>query len=243
MSTQEGWLQVTEISEAVRLNKSTTFRILNALIQLDFVRKSKKKYRLSLKFVHLSSMLLGQVELKTETYPFLKKLANMTKQSVHLAMLNNNEVIYLEKVEEYHSMRMYSQIGRSVPIHSTALGKVLTAWMPEQQYESVLASLKYEKRTDNTITRREDFEKELELVRSKGYAIDNIENEDGVRCVAAPIYNYSNYVIAAISVSGDANLMVGDFLEDIKNEVVSAAKQISKIMGFYKNEEKEGLWH
>ena len=124
-------LGVTEISTRVGLHKSTVHRLLSALGERGYVeQRSGGAYRLGMKIVELSSLYLNQVELKTEAQPYLRRLLQLTKQPVHLAMLEGLEIIYIDKIETIHSIRMYSQIGRRSPALCTASGKALLSGLP-----------------------------------------------------------------------------------------------------------------
>ncbi|MGI6161851.1 MAG: IclR family transcriptional regulator [Christensenellales bacterium] len=238
LGNERGSLGVTEISEKVGIHKSSVYRILSSLTALGYAKKSEPdgKYSLSLKFVQLSSILLGKVELKTEAYPHMQRLANMTRQSVHLCVLHGNEAMYLEKVEAFNLMRMYSQIGRCVPLYCTGIGKMLLAGEPEDSRSRIIKNLQLEPRTQNTITDKTLFEKEIREVAERGYAIDNMENEEGIRCIAYPIKDYTGRVIAALSAAGNADIMVGAQMDMAQKATHRAAQLISEAMGYHERQ-------
>jgi len=233
LATAKEGLGVTEIGQAIGLHKSTVHRLCNALAVRGYIEKDPGGiYRLGLKFMEINGLFLKKLELKTEALPFIRKLAEILGQPVHLAILDGVEVVYIEKVDVVNSIRMYSQIGRRVPAHCTAIGKVLIAALDEERLAERLELIKFERRTPNTITSKEKFSKVIFETRERGWAVDDEENEPGVRCVAAPIYDYTGKVIAAVSVSGDSRVISPDRDGEISEQVRQTAASISGGMGF-----------
>ncbi|MDP4108598.1 MAG: IclR family transcriptional regulator [Bacillota bacterium] len=234
LSEQNEGMGITEVSKQVGLHKSTVFRILNALRELGYVKKNEEneKYGLSMKFLQLSSMMLNDMDIKVKLYPYLKRLALFTHQTAHLCIMKNKNAVYLDKVEAYSGTRMFSSIGSSVPLHSTAIGKVLVAWLPREIMEPILVNMRFEPRCVNTILTRGEYIKELEITRNRGYGTDDLENEEGIRCAAAPIRDHLGNVIAAISVSGSyESTDCPEFCAAVK-AVCQTAEQITKEFGY-----------
>ena len=157
--------------------------------------------------MELGQLLLSQLDLRREAEPFLKDLAEKTKETVHLVFLDRTEIVYIDKVEADHGqggLRMASRIGLRNPAHSSAVGKVLLSDLPEEMLNEILQGKGLPRRTGNTITEIDPLKEHLKLVRRQGYAIDDEENEEGIRCVGAPIYNEAGKAVAAVSVSGPA---------------------------------------
>lgn len=228
-------LGVTEIATRIQLNKSTVFRILNTLLDLGYIEKNdqNERYKLSLKFLQLSSMMINQTELKVVAYPHLKRLASKTLQSVHLCVRKGDAAQYLDKVEAFnHSIKMFSAIGVTVPLYCSGVGKCLLAWMTPEEQNAVLNELELIPRCKNTILQREELALELRRTAENGYAVDDEENEIGVRCAAAPIRDYTGKVIAAISVSGDYTSTDSAEFSQAVSDVMHTARQISKELGF-----------
>jgi len=234
LAIQREGLGVTEIGSRIGLHKSTVYRLLNTLAERGYIEKDDKysTYRIGLKFLEISSLYLNQLELKTEALPYMRKLAEIVGQPVHLAILDGKEAVYIEKVEALNSIRMYSQIGRRIPLHCSAIGKVLLSGLKEKDCEDVIKNLKLLKFTDNTIVDHSKLLNEVNSVRVKGWAIDDEEHEEGIRCVAAPVYDYSGKIIAAVSVSGDSRCITKERDEEISVLVKKTAKDISKRMGY-----------
>ncbi|UUZ83765.1 IclR family transcriptional regulator [Paenibacillus sp. P26] len=155
-----------------------------------------------------------------------------TGLTVNLVILDGNEGVYIDKIEGTSGIVAYSRIGRRVPIHSSAVGKALVAYKHRDDIEKILKGYEFGIQTENTITNGPDFLKELEKVRSEGYAIDNQENEPGVRCVAVPVRNHTGQVIAAVSMSTPVSSFGEDPLEKVLPLLKEAADEISQKLGF-----------
>src|SRR3990172_3742033 len=202
-------ISIGELSTAINLPKGTTHRLLSSLAYFGYVRQDPKtrNYFLGLKFVELGQILLQQLDLRKEAEPFLRDLADRTKETVHLVILDRNEVVYIDKLETDQNpsgLKMASRIGLRNPAHSSAVGKVILSHFSEEELEGFLLEKGLGKRTGNTITDPTQLKENLKSVRKQGYAIDDEENEKGIRCVAAPIYNEAGRVVAAMSISSPA---------------------------------------
>jgi IclR family KDG regulon transcriptional repressor len=237
LSHEKDGLGLTDIGKKVGLHKSTVFRLLSSLAEKGYIDKNPKtaNYRLSLKFIELSSTFLNNLELKTEALPFLKKLASLTTQAVYFAILDDWEVIYIEKVETFESIRKYDIIGKRAPSYCTALGKALLSGLSEDEIRERFQGIPLTSFTPNTITTLDRLIREVDLIRARGWSEDDEEYEEGVRCIASPIYDYRNSVIAAISTSGPKNIISKDKTKEISQYVVDAARDISKRMGYLPN--------
>lgn len=234
VATEGRGLGVTELSKRVGLHKSTVHRILHTLMQWGYVEKSWEgdKYRLGMKVVDLGSIYLNNIQLKTEALPYLRELREKSQQPVHLARLEGGEVVYIDKIDVINSIRMYSQIGRRVPVHCTALGKAMAAYLSLGEVEEIIEKKGLSKITQNTITSKQRFIEELKLTRERGYAFDDEENEIGIRCISAPIFDYRGQVIAAVSTSGPKEIFTDEKICEIKDHVIDTARKISMRMGY-----------
>lgn len=228
---------VTNLANLTSLHKSTVHRILATLMSRGYVSKNNEnnKYSLGMRILYLSSAILDRMDIRTVAKPFLEKLCRETDEVVHLSILDGSEAVYIDKVESPNkSIRMYSQIGKRVPLHCTGIGKVFLAWLSDSEVEYILGRNGMDAYTQNTITNIEDMKKHLAEIRSKGYAFDELEHEDGIRCVAAPIFNISGKVIASVSVSGPVIHVTPDRMPKLTEEVLSTAKSISFQLGYFK---------
>lgn len=231
-------ISIRELSIKIKLPKGTIHRLLSSLSYFGYVRQDPKtrNYLLGLKLVELGQLLLGQLDLRKEAEPFLRDLAERTKETVHLVFLDRNEIVYIDKVEtEQNSsgLKMASRVGLRNPAHSSAVGKVLLAHFPEEELKNFIKEKGLAKRTKNTIIDPTQLKDHLKLVRAQGYAIDDEENEKGIRCVAAPIYNEVGKTVAAISISGPAFRITKKVIqESLKKEVMETALKVSQRLGF-----------
>lgn len=196
-------LGVTEVAEELGLHKATAHRLLATLEAEGFVRRTdQKRYQLGLRAYRIGLLAMPGAEQREAVKEELRQLAAVTGETAHLATLDGNQVLYLEKVEGSHRLRLPSAVARRVPPHCTGLGKVLLAALPADQRLRVLATLRWERYTPNTITDPTAFTYELEHVGEEGIAFDNQEFEEGLTCLAAPVLSESGTVMAAVSISG-----------------------------------------
>jgi IclR family acetate operon transcriptional repressor len=231
-------ISVRDLSAKVNLPKGTTHRLLSSLGYFGYVRQDAKTrdYSLGFKLVELAHLLLSQLDLRKEAEPLLRDLAEKTKETVHMVFLDRNEIVYIAKVETDQNpsgLRMASRVGLRNPAHSCAVGKVLLAHLSEVELNQLIKEKGLSKRTENTIIDPAKLKGHLNLVRNQGYAIDDEENERGIRCVAAPLYNEAGKVTAAISISGPAFRITKKVIQEkLKKEVMETAYQISQRLGF-----------
>jgi DNA-binding IclR family transcriptional regulator len=231
-------IAIRELSAKIKLPKGTTHRLLSSLSYFGYVRQDPKtrNYFLGLKLVELGNLLLSQLDLRKEAEPLLRDLAERTKETVHMVFLDRNEIVYIDKIELDHhpsGLRMASRVGLRNPAHSCAVGKVLLAHLPAEELDRIINEKGLPKRTENTITDPIQLREHLKLVRAQGYAIDDEENEKGVRCVAAPIFNEAGKAVAAISISTLAFRVTRKVIQDsLRKEVRETALKISQRLGF-----------
>lgn len=226
---------VSELSRVVNLPKSTVHRILDTLLQKGYVEKNseKEKYKLGLKIVELSNKILANMELRSEARPYLEELMNYVNEVVHLCVLRDGEMVYIDKVECPNPIRMYSQIGRRIPVHCTAVGKATLAFLPKDEVIRILEMKGMPRKTQNTITDLQQLLNHLEEVRRLGYAVDDIEHEEGIRCVAAPIFDGTGQVVAAISVAGPDFRITIERIPQLADKVREVAQKISQRLGYF----------
>lgn len=230
-------VSLARIAQRVDLHKSTTHRLLSTLCARGYIEKLPGgEYRLGRRVVELASMYLNQLELKTEAQPHLRRLLQQTTQPVHLAVLEGLEAIYIDKMETLHSIRMYSQIGLRAPAYCTGVGKALLIGYSDEELTARLEGIPLEYKTPNTITDPALLVKEIRRSRRRGWACDNEENELGIRCIAAPIYDYRGDLVAAVSTSGVARVLEPSRDAEMAKYVKHCAEAISARMGYNKKE-------
>jgi len=227
-------MNMTEISEKLGLYPSTTHRILDTLKHWGYVEQDPhtQKYQLGLKALELGMAKLHQMNLAREATPYLKELVNQFNETVHLGILEEEEVLYLLKEESSQTIRMHSWVGKRAPLHCTALGKVLLAHLSVEERKKILGEKVLSRHTENTITDKRKLEKELSKVREQGFALDREENEKDVWCIAAPIKNHQGKVIAAVSISGPAFRIDKKVQNNLKEVLIETSTKISKRLGY-----------
>jgi DNA-binding IclR family transcriptional regulator len=189
------------------------------------------RYRLGLRLFELGSKAISVLDLRERSRPFLDQVLSETQETVHLCILDEGEVLYLEKLEPQRSVRLASRVGRRVPAYCTSVGKAILAELPEAEVDSIIRRSGLKRITPNTITTPSALKEELRKIRAKGYSIDDEENEEGVRCVGAVVRDYSGRPAAAISVSGPAFRVTKANVAEIAKSVTQAATALSRELG------------
>jgi len=237
LSAQEE-VGVTELAAAVEGNKSTVYRFLNTLAGQGYVRQNpgNEKYSLTLKLFQVGVQALNRLDIHKAALPVMEELAEATSETIHLASMEESQVFYLDKIESPLTLRvaMGSAQGRFAPVHSSAVGKTILSWLPEERRKAMLSRTDWTEQTANTITTEEALLEELEKIRLQGCGYDMEENEPGVRCVAAPVFDSKGEITAAISVSGPSIRMTDDRLEELTALVKTAGRKISSYLGYRK---------
>lgn len=223
-----------EIGAAVGLHKSTVYRMLATLEASQFVERSPdgEIYRLGAASVLLGTTALGEMDLPRVARPHLQSLMRSTGETVHLVVLNQGSGLVIDKIDSERSVRMTSSIGYRSPLHCTGAGKVLLAHMPRPELERFLLEDDLPAYTEQTITDPEALCLHLEQIRRDGYALDAEENEPGLRCLAAPVYDYSGTVIASVSLSGPSSRMGSETVPPLRHLLLEHTGAISRELGY-----------
>ncbi len=231
-SNSDAGVTLAKLCSLTEIPKSTAHRYLVTLQELGLAeRKSNDRYYLGTKVIELAGAYLLKSDLRNESQAALNELAEITGETVHLAIPSGTEVVYVAKVESKHALAMFSHIGARLPMHCTALGKAILAFSNSAELHAIITKPLIT-RTPNTITSVEALEQELTIIRAQGYAIDNEENETGIRCVGAPIFDYTSRPIGAISVSAPRDRMEPARCTFLGPLVQQAADKVSRRKGF-----------
>lgn len=229
-------LGISELAEKGALPLATVHRLLTTLVGLGYVEQNPEnnKYTLGVRALQLRGAIIGQLNLGYQAMPIMKTLMNRVNETVHLAVLNEGEIVYIERVEGLRTQGMYTRIGKRAPAHCTALGKAMLAHLPQQcWYHDVVERRGLKRFSPTTITQWEQLSAELTAIRERGYAIDNGETGEPVRCVAAPIHDYTGQVVAAVSISGPQSQVTIDRIGELSGAVRWAADMISRKLGHF----------
>lgn len=200
-TSEKPHLGVSEISEMTGYNKATVYNIASTLAALGYLNQDPEtqKYSLGLKFLHFSYIINSNITLSTAMEPYLQRIADITQETVFLGMPYEDKVLYLDTKTPTGQFQR-TILGEKAPMYCTGLGKCFLAYMPQSKIPQLPDT--FPAFTVNTITTKECLMKELEKVREKGYAVDNMEHEFGVSCVAVPLFGQTHEILAAVSVSG-----------------------------------------
>lgn len=227
-------LKITEISEKMGLHKSTVHSLLKTLQNNNYISQNPEngKYRLGMKLVERGTYVISTIDIRQVAKRFLLELAKKTGQTCHLGILDGPQGVYIDKVEGDRAVIRYSRIGRRIPLHSTAIGKVLLTFQKPDKIKELLTNYEYSQQTPHTIKNETGLLLELEQIKKQEYSIDNQENEQGVRCIAVPIRNYNQDVIGAISISTLLTQVNDEKLEKYIELLKSTGQEVSQELGF-----------
>jgi IclR family transcriptional regulator, KDG regulon repressor len=224
---------VSEVHHQLKIPKSSAYAILQTLKSRGYVHKDEfDRYSLSLKLFSLGSQLIAGIDLRRSTYPLLKELAEKAQITAHLGVLEGQRAVYIEKIEVIGSIRLRTDVGRSLPLHATAIGKVLLAFLPQEEIERILKTLPLAALTPRTITGAAALKKELARVRGLGYAVNNEENEVETRAVAAPIFGPDGRPMAAINLGATTLQMRSKDIPRLGPMVKEYALKMSRQLGY-----------
>jgi len=226
-------MSLSEISKKVNLPKATAYRIMSTLKENGLIdqRVDNGKYRPGLKLFELGSLVFKKLKLREVALPYMEKLSRECGETIHLGILQGDEVMSIESCESSFDLRSNVYIGKRAPLYCTSVGKALLAFLSPEEMSRILKH-KRKKYTENTIVEKEKLEEELRKIREKGFAVDNMEHEEGIRCVAAPIRNHEGKVIASLSISGPSIRITEDKIPQTASMVKETAYEISKSLGF-----------
>ncbi|GBU09353.1 KDG regulon transcriptional repressor [Gammaproteobacteria bacterium] len=201
--SDEPEIGITELSQIILMPKSTVYRFLQTMKTIGYVSQEgdRDKYSLTLKLFELGARALQYTDLIKSSDAKMSALSKITKETSHLGILDKDSIVYVHKIDSLYSLRMHSRIGKHNPLYSTAIGKVLLAWLDEAEIRDILKNVELVMHTENTLTSVDLLINELVSVRKLGYSMDNEEMEAGLLCISVPIYNRFDIVIAGLSLS------------------------------------------
>jgi DNA-binding IclR family transcriptional regulator len=226
-------LGLAQVASSLQLHKSTAHRFLMVLERHRMVeRTAGGKFRLGLRLFDLGNRAIDQYDLRDRAQPHLRRLVAETEETAHLCILEGTHVIYIDKIEPARSVRMITRIGASNPVYCTSVGKAILAFLPEERVTDILRRTRFERFTHRTIATAEALRVEIEKTRRRGYAVDDEELEEGLRCIAVPVLDAQRLPVAAVSVSGPSFRVTSQKLPEIANHLLQCVRGISADMGF-----------
>lgn len=226
-------MSLTEVANSLGLAPSTAHRLLNSLRSHDFVDVDDTQ---GLWSIGVNAFAVGNAYLKkrdviAQSRPFMKRLVADTGETSNLAILEQDRVVYVGQVESPQTMRMVVSLGSSSPLHASGVGKALLSVVPDKEAMSLIRKIDMVAFTAHTITNVEQFVEELHLIKQQGYSLDDEEQFEGLRCIAANIYNEYGEAVAAISISGPAVRVKRERLDHLSQLVMDAAQEVTQAIG------------
>jgi len=227
-------LTISQITQRLAVPKSTIFTILTTLKQYHLVERGEEtgRFRLGMELFTLGSTVVERLNIRSAAYPTLKRLAQSTGLTTHLGIMDQGQVVYIEKIEGQGPIKISSAVGRRMGVHCTALGKAMLAQLPEAELQLIFNDHALLQRTPNTITSWEALRTDLARTYERGYAFDDEENELGIRCLGAPVFNHQREVVCAMSISGPRDRISIESIGTLARQLVEAAKEVSQNLGY-----------
>ena len=222
-------LKLTEISNKLEINPSSAHHLLNTLLPHDYIAQDgdSKKYLLGFRFLEISRRIIDNLDIRSVARRYLEALGRETREAVHLVVLRGNKVVYIDKIDKTGGLSLATYIGFATDPHAAAGGKVLLAGLPDKKVKEIYQNRMLKNYGKKTITNMPMLLEELQKVRQQGYAIDDEEYYEGVRCIAAPVRSGS-HVVASVSITGSVFTITMDRIERELSEMVKkTADQIS----------------
>lgn len=235
-------LSAAEVAKLCNISRPTAYRLLSTLAVRDYVTQVNGSFfRLGAQALSLSRKLLDSIDLPELARPYMRQLGDLTNETVYLSTLQGAEILYIAKIESTQAIRTSCIIGTRNHLYSTSMGKAILAFLPAAEQARLVEQIDLKPLTDKTILNRDTFVAELANIRQRGYAVDDEENEVGVRCVGAPIFDRTGHVFAAISVSAPAYRFHIPRVEEVSSLVLDVTRAISARLGYtFPNREGRG---
>lgn len=231
-SDDHSGVTLTSLSRDLGLSKSTILRLTAPLVEYGLLQRGggPGRYVLGARAAHLGGIYLDSLDLRSVAHPLLEELSKITGETVYLGILDDLAVVYVDKVDSPNAIRMHAVVGSRQPLHCTSLGKAMLAFGDSALVDAVVAA-GLPQRTPNTLTSEEGLVADLARIRARGFAVDEIENELGVRCVGAAVIDHQGKVMGAISVSGPETRVTAARADEVGSNVRDAAEKLSALLG------------
>lgn len=233
LASSQSSISLADISTQSELSKSTVHRMLVTLVYCGLVEQDQlnRQYMLGMRLFELGNAVPRRLNLR-QLHGYLDELNQLTKETIHLGILEQGEIVYVDKVESKETIRMHSRLGARVPFYCTSLGKVLVAHLNAEDASVLIEETEFDKFTDQTITNPATLRAHLDGVKSQGYAVDDQEHEQHITCISGPIFDHAGKAIAAFSISGPTFRMTAKKLAELGPIVKSYSKKMSALYGY-----------
>lgn len=221
-----------EISMELGYAGSSTFGLVKTLSEHGYLLEGEnKRYMLGAKLIQLGAYASSYLDLNKIAVQPLKQMMEKLQETVFMAVLSGEEIVYVAKVDNYRSISTNARLGGRKPIYCTGLGKAFLTFLPKRERDEIISRIHFVPMTKNTITNREELYQQLEVFRGQGYAVDNEEIEVGLWCAAAPVFGSSGRMEAAVSVSGPTARMLEN-REEIVDTLLKVTEDLSRKLGY-----------
>ena len=238
LSDNPAGLTVTQITDILKISRNSIFRITSTLLDAKYITRddNTKVFQLSQKLLTLGYAAIGDQTLIEKALSHMRNLRDLFGETVPLGILHGNEGLVIEEISGTHSFRFVLEPGRRFQLHTSAPGKAMLAFLPEDEREKIIKSIQFHKYNERTIDNADEYRRRLEEVRIKGYSIDFAEEIEGMHCVGAPIFDRRGYPIAAIWITGPSIRLEISKLDNIGTKVKKYADNISGNLGYVPNQ-------
>ena len=231
-----GDLSLAEVSDHLAMDKGTAYRLLGTMKEAGYVIQNRetKRYSNSLKLFAMGNRVAEATGFREVARPYIDALSDKSGETANFGLRTGNSIVYHEKRESKETIRAGLDIGTTVPLYCTGMGKVVLAYLPEEELAKVLSGMRFRKYTETTVQSKEELRAQLEVIRQNGYCRDNKEFVEGLICYAAPVFDYHGYPIGAVSLSIPAYRSDPETPEadrKLSDLVIEAANAISRQIG------------
>jgi IclR family KDG regulon transcriptional repressor len=223
----------SELANQLKLSRSNVHRLLFTLQDLGYVEKLEdSRFRLSFKILMLGASIPIRDHLTAVAHPYMVRLAEICEENVNLALMYDRKVLYIDKVESPHYLKLDQPVGKTDPLHCTSLGKIFLSGFNDQALEAFLKSTDLIRYTKNTVTDPKALVNHIRYVRKQGYAVDLEELSEGIHCIGAPIRDYTGHPVAAISISAPSMRLPKHKMMELKGPLLEIVLEISRKLGW-----------
>src|SRR5690348_7660376 len=234
LSSSKAGLTLSDLSNSLGVPKSSVHYLLNALLRRGYLHRNEVTNRLllGLKILTLQNAALNSIELRRHAAPHLRRLMEYSGLTVHLAILQGDEVVLVDKLTPPGVARVATWVGKRMDLHCTGVGKAIMAYLPDEQFDRLARDRGFVRYNDNTTIARNGLVEEVSRIRKLGYSIEDEEGEIGFRCVGSPIFDREGHVTAAVSVAGTTSQVTPENASLLSEQVRETAAAISRCIGF-----------
>jgi IclR family pca regulon transcriptional regulator len=236
-------LGIADIAEELGMSRSTTHRYVTTLLALGYLEQGRsRKYRLGLRVTDLGMSALNSTGLREHVHPFLEELRQRTGYTVGLAVLDGTEILYVDRARSWRRAERGTDLGlhpgSRIPAYCSAMGKVLLAYLPDDVQRELIAKLKLERNSPNTITSKQALRAELEQIREDGFAVNDQELRPGLHAIAVPVLDESREVVASVGIAASPEaISLAELIDALSPHLISTAARISSRLGYRRDDE------